>query len=401
LTKSDVRYGCPVVNVDTSEERPAGGWIEELSALRRRAPILWNENCGFWILTRADLIREVFQNYEDFSSDNTIPQQSEQAVQFIPGNVAPPLHTAYRRVLQRRFGPGSVARIEPAMREYARQGIDAIYDRGQCEFMHDFGSIYPTQVFFHLVDLPYEEAPRFSTLSDDIFEGLYSEDDAGKERVVVGMNEIREYFVAAIAERRRSPRDPATDFLSEVMAGSIQDRPITDDEVLNIYNQLVLAGLDTVKSALGYSMWHLAQHPADRARLTAEPGLSTLAVEEFLRAFPLVMDGRRVARDLEFHGVPMKKGEMVMVCIPAGMRDPDAFEHPDEIMLDRPRNNHMTFGAGPHRCLGSHLARVEMKVALEEWHARIPDYALASDPDTIRERGSQLSLRSLPLRWDV
>jgi cytochrome P450 len=395
------RSGCPVVRVDTSLERPAGEWIDVLGELRRQAPILWNDNCGFWILTRADLIREVFQNYADFSSDNTIPQQAEQAVQFIPGNVAPPLHTAYRRVLSKRFGPGSVAGIQPAMREYARQGIDAIYSRGECEFMKDFASVYPTRVFFHLVNLPHEEAPRFSRLSDDIFEGLYSESDEGKERVVVGMNEIRDYFVKAIADRREHPGDPETDFLSEVLAASIQGRAITDDEVLNIYNQLVLAGLDTVKSALGYSIWHLARHPADRARLSTEPGLAAPAVEEFLRAFPLVMDGRKVVRDLDFHGVRMKKGEMVMVCLPAGMRDPGAFERPDEILLDRQRNNHMTFGAGPHRCLGSHLARLEMKVALEEWHARIPDYELAADPSDIRERGSQLSLRSLPLRWNV
>jgi cytochrome P450 len=118
-----------------------------------------------------------------------------------------------------------------------------------------------------------------------------------------------------------------------------------------------------------------------------------------LRAFPLVMEGRKLSQDVAFHGAAMKAGEMVMLLLPAVMYDPEHFERPDEILIDRVKNNHLSFGGGPHRCLGSHLARMEMKVGLEEWHRRIPDYELGCDVADVIERGGQLSLRSLPLRW--
>jgi cytochrome P450 len=118
-----------------------------------------------------------------------------------------------------------------------------------------------------------------------------------------------------------------------------------------------------------------------------------------LRAFPLVMDGRKLSRDIDFHGVPMRAGDMVMMVLPAVMHDPEMFERPDDVIIDRKHNNHLAFGGGPHRCLGSHLARMEMRVGLEEWHRRIPDYELGCEPGEVIERGGQLSLRALPLRW--
>jgi cytochrome P450 len=211
---------------------------------------------------------------------------------------------------------------------------------------------------------------------------------------------VRQYFVDLLADRRRSPRDPETDFTSHLLRSQVDGTPLSDDDVLNILNQLVLAGLDTVKSALSYAHLHLATDGNDRRRVVDDPAVIPTALEELLRAFPLVMEGRKLSRDVDFHGVPMKAGEMVMLVLPAVMHDPDQFENPDQVVLDRAHNNHLAFGGGPHRCLGSHLARMEMKVGLEEWHRRIPEYRLGCPASEIIERGGQLSLRSLPLRWD-
>jgi cytochrome P450 len=251
-------------------------------------------------------------------------------------------------------------------------------------------------VFLELVDLPWRDAPLFVRWTQTMFDGFFSSPDA-----VRAAAEVRQYFVDLIADRRRSPRDPQHDFPSHLLAASVDGVPMPDEDILNIFNQLVLAGLDTVKSALSYAHLHLATHDDDRARIVSEPALVPVAVEEFLRAYPLVMEGRKVSRDVDFHGVTMRRGDMVMLALPAVMHDPDYFERPDEVILDRARNNHLAFGGGPHRCLGSHLARMEMVVGLEEWHRRIPDYRLACPVGDIIERGGQLSLRSLPLTWTL
>ena len=166
---------------------------------------------------------------------------------------------------------------------------------------------------------------------------------------------------------------------------------------------LLLGGLDTVKSQLGYMFYHLATHDDDRQRIIDEPEIAPAAVEEFLRAFAIVMDGRKLAQDIDFHGCPMKKGDMVMLTLAAASRDTTEFDHADQVDFDRKAVTHFSFASGPHRCLGSHLARLELKVVLEEWHKRIPHYQLdpTRRPDQIVESGPQLGLSALPLVWEV
>jgi cytochrome P450 len=166
---------------------------------------------------------------------------------------------------------------------------------------------------------------------------------------------------------------------------------------------LVLAGLDTTRATLGYLFWHLARNPDQRRRLAAEPELIPTAVEEALRYYPIVMgDGRKVTRDTEFHGVQLRRGDMVYALVAGANRDPRAYERPDEFLVDRKRNNHMGFANGPHRCLGMHLARREMQIAVQEWLRAIPDFHIATDAE-LRERGggAMMTLTTLPLAWDV
>jgi cytochrome P450 len=181
------------------------------------------------------------------------------------------------------------------------------------------------------------------------------------------------------------------------------ERPLTDEEMLDMLTVLVLAGLDTTRGELGYLFHHLAQHPGDRHRLIAEPEIVPLAVEETLRYYTIVFgDGRKVARDIDFYGARLKKGDMVYGLVSAANRDPGAWERAEEFVVDRKRNTHMGFANGPHRCLGMHLARREMQIAVEEWLRVIPDFDLVSH-DGLLERGggSMMSLNRLPLRWEV
>jgi cytochrome P450 len=207
-----------------------------------------------------------------------------------------------------------------------------------------------------------------------------------------------EYFTTVIAERRRERRD---DLVSAALSWTIDGQPIPDADLLSMCLLLFMAGLDTVTCQLMWSLHHLATHPDDRRRLVEDPSLIPSAVEEFLRVYTIVRPARKIMRDVEWQGCPMKAGEMIFLPLSGACRDPQVFSDPGEVVLDRSPNNHIAFGAGPHRCLGGHLARREMRIALEEWLTRIPDFRIA-DGATIEEWGGhQLGLVSLPLVWDT
>jgi cytochrome P450 len=394
MLSGERRSGCPVIHLDTVVDRPVGAWAADLNALREAAPIYWNEHNQSWVLTRAKHVREVFQDHELFTNDSISPGDPNPSYTWIPSNINPPTHVQYRQILNHAFGPAPVARMENKAREYCRMAIDEVYEQGSCDYVASVGGVYPTRVFLELVDLPWEDAPTFVAWTETLFNGFFTTPEA-----VQAFAEVREYFVELVADRRRAPRDPEHDFTSHLLRSRIDGQPMCDEDVLNIFNQLVLAGLDTVKSAMSYAHLHLGTTPADRRRIVDDPSIIPLAVEELLRAFPLVMEGRKLSRDVDFHGVQMRAGDMVMMLLPAVMHDPEMFERPDDVIIDRSHNNHLAFGGGPHRCLGSHLARMEMRVGLEEWHRRIPDYELGCDVSDVIERGGQLSLRALPLRW--
>jgi cytochrome P450 len=164
---------------------------------------------------------------------------------------------------------------------------------------------------------------------------------------------------------------------------------------------MFMAGLDTVTCQLGWAFWHFATHDEDRKRLVDDPRLIAPAVEELLRVYTIVRPGRKVMRDIDFHGCPMQKGDVVFLPLNAACRDPKAFPDADVFVIDRAANNHIAFGAGPHRCVGSHLARRELRIAIEEWHARIPEYRIAPGSHVREFGGSQLAIANLPLRWTV
>ena len=398
----DGARGCPVVDFDFTEKRPATTYFTKLDELREEAPIAWNTyGGGFWMLNRNALVQEAFQNPEVFSSSATVPTIPEPDYHWIPTMENAPNHRLYRAVLNPQFSPKVVASLEDSIRQDCADLLDSLMGQGSVDLVADFAMVFPTKVFLQIVDLPAEHTDDFVGWVEDVFGGLGNPE--GEEAMNAAFESIRLYFTALMEDRRANPRPPEGDFFGRLLSSNIGDRPIRDDEFLNMALVLLLGGLDTVKSQLGYMFYHLATHDSDRQRIIDDPAVVPAAVEEFLRAYAIVMDGRKLAQDIDFHGCPMKKGDMVMLTLAAASRDSEAFAHGDVVDFDREAVTHFSFASGPHRCLGSHLARLELRIALEEWHKRIPHYRLdpSAATDDIVESGPQLGLNRLPLVWEV
>lgn len=405
MTAEEARtIGCPVVSTDFTLERPLGYYHAELDALREAAPFAWNDSTyGFWMINRYEHVREALATPEVFSNVRT-SALGDPAVKprLLPQNLDGAEHMAYRQLLNPWFSPAVIARTEPHMRQRAGEMIDALAPRGRCDLALEFAMQLPTEVFLSHLGLPTADGDRLLPLVEAMFRGFFGGDPAELADTV---QTIKSYFRGHLDDRRRTPRDPATDFCSYLVDASLLDAPLDDEDAVTLAFTIMLAGLDTTRSALGFIFHHLASHPHVRRWLVESPADIPVAVEEFIRAFPLLLQaGRLVTRDIDFHGCPLRAGDIVWLGLASANRDPRQFDRATEFVPHREQNRHIGFGAGPHRCLGSHLARVELTVVLEEWLSRIPEFELdeqapgAADP---RERGGQLMLRSVPLRWNA
>jgi cytochrome P450 len=357
--------------------------------------VLWSPNHGgYWILTRAEDIRSALQQPELFSSSATgIPAHVSRKEKLAPLELDPPEHTAYRRAIAPLFAPKAVTARTAAIADTCAGLIDGLVDRGHAEFVSEFAEPFPTRIFTNILGLPAAEAPRFVSWNSKL---LHSQDQPEVRREA-GI-EINDYLRALIAARRTDPRD---DVVSALMAGEIDGRPIADEEVQNLCFLLFVAGLDTVTAALTWCFCFLAQHPEHRRQLIDTPDLLPSAVEELLRVHSFINPARTVSRDLEFAGVAMRKGERILLSTVLAAQDPDEFPDEATVRFDRPNNRHLAFGAGPHRCAGSHLARDEITTALAQWHARIPDYDIAPDAELTIHAGGAMGLDRLPLVWST
>lgn len=393
---------CPVIHLDPSAPMEAGSYWRQADELRERGEAFFNTMAqGYWVFTRHEQVREIYKHPELFSSESFTPWDPEPAYRFIPTQIDPPDHIKYRQILNPWFSPGAVDRIEPTARSVCRRLIAELAPRGRCDFVADFALRYPTEVFLIMLGAPGADADQFVAWVDDFFKGLGGDPDA-----VAGMGaalaNIRSYWVDVLAERRKDAEPRPGDLASHLLQATVDDRPLTDDEMLDMLTVLVLAGLDTTRGQLGYLFRHLALTPEHRKQLVAEPSLVPSAVEESLRLHTIIFgDGRKVTEDSEFHGCPLKKGDMVYGLVAGANRDPRVFDRADEFVLDRSANHHFGFAGGPHRCLGAHLARREMQIAATEWLQAIPDFHIASDVPLIeRGGGSMNALLELPLAWD-
>jgi cytochrome P450 len=395
--------GCPVMHRDFAPAGPAGCYWDLAKELRDGSPVYFNTFAqGYWVFTRHDAVKDIYKTPEIFSSESFTPWEPNPVYRFVPTQIDAPDHIKYRRILNPWFSPRAIDAAEDDLRVLCRGLVEEVAPKGATDFVNEFALRFPTEGFLHVIGVPPKDADLFVPWVEDFFAG-FSGDPAGLERMTSALGGIREYFVAALEERRGETEPRPGDLASHLLHSTFDDRPLTDTEMLDMLTVLVLAGLDTTRAELGYMFRHLAEHPEHRRRLIEDPELIPLAVEEVLRYYTIIFgDGRKVTRDVEFHDVQLKQGEMVYGLVSAANRDPEHWERGEEFVIDRTRNNHMGFANGPHRCLGMHLARREMRLAVEEWLRVIPDFHIATDEQlTERGGGSMMTLLELPLAWET
>jgi cytochrome P450 len=394
-TKPAIESAVPTIEFDHNVTLPVLGHMRQFTELQEqhRPWVRSTTGNGFWVFTDGAMVREALQNPELFSSSSVDLQDPDPPYLWIPEMLDPPVHTKWRQFLAPEFAPKPMTELEPQVRARCVELIEAFADRGHCDFLNDFAYRYPTTIFMELMGLPLEGLEQFLLWEEDILHNPGVDDGT---RALNAMIAVQEYFKGIYAERRQEPKD---DLVTQSLSWRIDGEPIAESDLLAWCLLMFMAGLDTVAIQLSYSFWHLATHDADRERIVKEPELIPSAVEEFLRAYSFVPTQRKAMRDADFHGCPIKAGEMSLFAIPAACRDPQLFENPHDVILDRAPNNHFAFGAGPHRCLGSHLARRELRMALEEWHRRIPDYRLDPDVEVV-EHGGMFGIDRIALRWD-
>ena len=324
------------------------------------------------VSTYAD-VRWALRHPEVFSSKDVVDIGND--VPLIPLSVDPPDHAKYRRMLDPEFSPKKMAALEPEARKLVNEIIDAFADKGTCEFHEDFATPLPSTIFLALVGLPQSDLPDFLRWRDDTIRPVASTPEETEQKRQAAGAAINSYFVQALKDKEAHPDDR---LLSRVVTGEVDGRPLNDAEKLGICHLLLLGGLDTVTATLDCMITYLAQHPDRRGAIVDNPELMDPAIEEMLRQqTPVMMVPRVIAQDYELGGVQMAKGDSATLMLGAANADESEFEHSGDVVLDREANRHLAFGGGPHRCLGSHLARMELRVALEEFHKRIPEYKIA------------------------
>jgi cytochrome P450 len=294
----------------------------------------------------------------------------------------PPEHTWARRLLLPHFSIKAITPYEEETRELCRSLIDGFIDKGTADAAADYAQQIPPRVIASMLGVPSDMAEKFTGWVRDLLEiGLTTPEARGPAR-----QGLLTFLNAQINARREDPRD---DLISHLLKAEVDGQPVSHIHLIGTCFLLVVAGIDTTWSSIGSALWHLAQHPEDRKRLIEEPDLLPTAVEELLRAYSPVTMARVMTEDYEYGGCPMKEGDRVIMNFPAANRDPERFEDAEKVIIDRAQNPHIAFGVGIHRCAGSNLARMEMRVAIEEWLKRIPDFRLA-DPATVTWAGGQV-----------
>ena len=349
--------------------------------LRRTCPVAHTDRRGStWLATRYDDVVALAHDVGHFSSlkiavipveDGIAPEDRVLPYGLPPISADPPLHTWTRRLLLPWFSHRRVDGYEAMTRDLCRGLVDSFVEAGTADAAAGYAQQIPVRVIAHILGVPGELADTFTGWVRDVLE--FADDPVRRS---AGADALLEFFIAEVARRRT---DPGDDLLSELMHSEVDGEPVDDGIVLGTAALVLIAGVDTTWSAIGSSLWHLATHPGDRGRLAGEPDLMPTAVEELLRAYSPVTMAREVVEDIEFEGCPMKAGDKVLMNFPGANRDPGTFDDADVVHLDRAVNRHVAFGSGIHRCAGSNLARMELRVALEEWLARIPEFRLAGD----------------------
>lgn len=391
----------PVTDWATDFDHTAPEWAANpypiIDDLRERCPVAHTDRYGgAWLPTRHDDVSAIAYDTEHFTSRSVVLGNHRPPLELAPFGISPPIssdppfHHGARRLLLPAFAPQMIAKLEDSTRAYCEELLDATADQDVVDAAIDYAQHIPVRVIADMLGFPREDADIFRGFVHDVLEGINEPLEVRFE----SMQGLFMYLNEQIQDHVANPRDDLTTYLIDAEMDGVKLDPF---HIAGTIALLLIAGIDTTWSAIGASIWHLAGHPEDRERLVAEPELLPTAMEEFLRAYAPVTMARLVKDDFDFNGTPMKAEDWILLSFPAANRDPALFEDADKVIIDREVNRHSAFGLGIHRCLGSHLARLELRVALEVWLARYPDFTLA-DPDAVTwSHGQVRGPRSLPL----
>jgi cytochrome P450 len=392
-TRSDTTMLDPLVDYDIFDAAFVIDPYPTMHEIRESGcPIAHTERRGgSWMPTRYADVVAIAQEHLTFTSQEIIvvpppPGQVEGpygGVKAPPITSDPPDHHWQRRAILPTFSPQSVAKYEQGTRDLCNSLIDGFIAKGTADAATDYAQQIPARVIAAMLGVPVEMADEFTGWVRGVLE-------LGLTDPVVRLenrNKIMNFFRGQLDDRKANPREH--DLITDLLAMEVDGAPVDENYVMGVCNLMLVAGVDTTWSSIGSALWHLASHPEHRAQLRADPELWPTAIEELLRAYSPVTMARIVAHDTEFQGCPMHTGDRVLMSFPAANRDPRQFENPNEVLLDRQNNRHVAFGAGIHRCAGSNLARLELRVALQTWMERIPEFELV-DPASVTWAGGQV-----------
>lgn len=354
--------------------------------------IVWTpRNGGHWITTSGMLQLEVFADHEHFSNRVVIvPKSIGEQHTMLPVVLDPPEHRPFRALINGPLSPKALNPKEEMIREAAVALIESIAPRGNCDFIADFAAHLPIRVFMALVELPVEDVPKIKLWSDEIVH------PSGRMTYADAKAHFYAYLGPYLDQRTGAN---GMDMISQVINAPVDGRPLSREEMLDLTMQLLLGGLDTVYNFLGFIFLFLARNPGHRRELAEDITLIPAAINELLRRFPVVTMAREIRSDIEWHGVSLKKGEMILAASPIVGLDARLNAAPFEVNFRRRSVVHASFGKGPHLCAGAHLARMELRVTLEEWLSHIPDFEVDPGAEITFRGGIVGSVTELPLIW--
>jgi cytochrome P450 len=364
---------------------PVGGGLAAAAGASR---------AGNWVVTHYEDIDRVYTDNEHFSNKGTAEFQAliGETFRSIPLAIDPPEHSKYRMFLWPYFSPARITRdLEPMIRRTVVEMIEAIAPRGEVDIAWDFARVFPVRIFMGLMGFP-------KAMFDDFLEWEWNILHSGSlEKMQWALRNVLDFLRGFIAEKEKHPDEFLT---STIVHGRIDGKPLTEDEKIGIVWFLWLGGLDTVAATISQMFRRMALQPEIQTMIREHPEWINSAVEEFLRTQPILSSARRATKDFEWHGMRIKAGDGFSCLNPAGNFDPTRFANPRRFDPTRKANRHFTFVGGVHTCLGAHLARRELRLLLEEWFKRIPEFRVKPGADSTVFPGL-LSIRNLPLVWDV
>jgi cytochrome P450 len=394
----------PVLDFATDWDHTDPAWVNDpypiWEDLRQRCPVAHTDRYGGgWFPATHAGVSEIAKDTEHFTSRTVIINEGRPTDEELPAPIGvappitsdPPFHALARKLILPAFSPGVVNALEPQIRELCNRLLDDVIGEDVVNGSLNYAKLIPPGVIREMLGFPADDTEKFIEMVHIITEAV----DLPLEERIEAFTPVEEYFVAQIEDHQDNPRDDLTSFLLDA---EIDGQKLALEHVFGTMVLILVAGIDTTWGAIGASLWHLAQHPEDLARLVNEPDLMPTAVEEFLRFYAPVTMARLVNADMEYLGCPMKEYDWILLGFPAANRDPVVFKDADKFIIDRAENRHVAFGLGIHRCIGSNLARLELRVAIEEFIRRYPKFELANKKDVTWAQGQIRGPRNLPLR---